>query len=154
RLDALVLSYLQSQRAGAPLSRQQLLSENPDLVDDLNEFFADQDKVERVAAPLRLLTIQPERGQKLGDYELLEVVAQGGMGVVYRARQRSLNRLVALKMVRAGILAGPLELLRFKAEAELVAHLDHPNIVPVYEVGQWEGRPFFTMKFIEGGALS
>jgi serine/threonine protein kinase len=155
RLDAVVLAYLQSQRAGQPIPRQQLLRDHPDLAADLGEFFADQDRMERVAAPLRLLAgSQPEEGQRLGDYDLLNLVAQGGMGAVYRARQRSLNRIVALKMVRAGLLAGPIERLRFQSEAQAVAALDHPNIVPVYDVGHWEGGPYFTMKFIEGGNLS
>src|SRR5262245_23131434 len=155
RLDAIVLAYLQSPRGGSPLSRRELLAENPDLSDELNEFFADQDKLERVAAPLRLLTAhQPAQGERVEDYELVDLVAEGGMGVVYRARQRSLNRVVALKMLRLGLLAGPLELLRLKSEAEAIATLDHPNIVPVYDVRQWQGRPYFTMKFIEGGNLS
>src|SRR5687768_13605165 len=77
---------------------------------------------------------------RLGDYELLEPIASGGMGVVFRAHQTSLNRIVALKLMRSGQFADASELRRFKTEAQAAAQLQHPNIVPVYEVGEHQGR--------------
>jgi serine/threonine-protein kinase len=88
------------------------------------------------------------------DYEAMELVGEGGMGVVYRARHRTLHRFEAIKVVRAGRFAGPRDLERFRFEAEATAGLDHPNIVSVYRVGEVDGLPFFAMKWVDGGDLT
>jgi WD40 repeat protein/serine/threonine protein kinase len=89
-----------------------------------------------------------------GDYELIQKIARGGMGVVYKARQRKLNRIVALKMILTGHLATADEVQRFYLEAEAAAQLEHPGIVPIFEVGEEAGQPFFSMSFVDGESLA
>ncbi len=107
-------------------------------------------------APGVAQTAGPITGRKvryIGDYETISILGQGGMGVVYKARQLSLNRLVALKMIRNAEFANEDQVRRFQNEAEAVATLDHPGIVPIYEVGSYEDQRYFSMKLVEGQGL-
>jgi serine/threonine-protein kinase len=178
RLDAVVAAYVKAIESGQPPDCQELLARYPDLAAELTVFFADHDHVDQWAAPLRAAqaalaptpppddTLFPSPGKNaaddphaqpevrsFGDYELLDKVSQGGMGVVYKARRRTLNRVVALKMIRGKCVDSPADLQRFQVESETAARLDHPNIVPVYDVGVCEGQPYFSMKLVEGGSL-
>jgi len=90
----------------------------------------------------------------LAGYEVLEELGRGGMGIVYKARQVALHRLVAVKMMRAGLEAGPDEVARFRTEAEAVARLQHPNIIQIHEVGEADGRPYLALEFVDGLGLN
>lgn len=111
--------------------------------------------------PIEEWAVTPNRSVRRGEpllqipgYEVLEVIGRGGMGVVLKAVQQGLNRVVAVKQVISGALASDEELGRFQTEAQAVAHVHHPNIVQIYEVGEAEGRPFLALEFVAGGTLA
>jgi serine/threonine protein kinase len=108
----------------------------------------------RAAADRIIELTWPTRPSQFGDYELLELIGEGGMGVVYRARQLSLDREVAIKLLAAGVWASKEFVERFRREAQNAARMQHPNIVPVYEVGDHDGLHFFSMRLIGGPSVS
>jgi eukaryotic-like serine/threonine-protein kinase len=145
RLEQVLAHYLNEVDAGNTPNDAELLEQHPDLAADLYAFFRNRDAMQGIAIQAMC---------RFGDYQLLEEIARGGMGVVYKAKQVSLNRVVALKMILAGRLASATERARFRAEAEAAANLDHPHIVPIFQVGEHHGQPYFSMKLIEGGSLA
>lgn len=162
----------QSSLAASAALLEEYIGRNPDLAADLRELWATAMIAEDVALLQsgeinRLIgesggavvcdglgSSGSPIGVKIGDYELREEIGRGGMGVVYRAWQASLRRTVALKMIPNAAFASPQDLARLRGEALAAAALSHPNIVPVYEVGEHNGQPWFSMQFIEGRTLS
>jgi serine/threonine protein kinase len=165
RRNEALLAYVEAFQAGQAPDRSQLFATYPDLRDDLEEFFAGHDEVERLAAPLRRTTergpappssardIAQDIGQ-LGDFRLLREIGRGGMGVVYEAEQVSLRRRVALKVLPFAAALDPRQMQRFKNEALAAAHLRHENIVPVYAVGEERGVHYYAMQLVEGRSLA
>jgi serine/threonine protein kinase len=181
RVDEVIAAYLQAIDAGRTPDPKEFIEKHPAIADELASFFTDRDQFERLAKPLQAaacvpgeypddvttalssesstshITTDASSGSEVrhfGDYELLEEIARGGMGVVYKARQTSLNRIVALKMILAGHLASQEDVQRFHAEAEAAANLDHPGIVPIYEIGEHNGQYYFSMGYVEGYSLA
>mgnify|MGYP000919706486 CR=1 FL=1 len=165
RLCAALAAYFEAVQAGQAPEREAWLARYPDLADELTVFLEDEERLLRMTESLGAANgsaIPPGRPSSkgnwaphtFGDYELLDEIARGGMGIVYRARQRSLNRQVALKLLPGGVPVNDEDARRFRLEAEAVARLDHPNIVPIFEVGEHYGHSYFSMKLIECGSLA
>jgi dienelactone hydrolase len=157
RLHAVLADYLDAAEAGRPTDRSELISAHPDLAAELAAFFAEQDQMAALAAPLRSVraagTATPA-AEVVGDFEVIREIGRGGMGVVYEARQVSLNRPVALKVLGPGLGLTPHAVQRFHREAEAAARLHHTNIVPVYATGEHNGTHFYAMELIEGPSLN
>jgi serine/threonine-protein kinase len=160
RLAQLLSDLTEQRRQGRSIDPQAVALEHPDLADEMSGLWAAVQLVERFGSST---TAQPEHTSTadnrplpsaFGEFELLEELGSGGMGVVYKARQRSPERLVALKLALAGKLATADERARFAAEAKMAARLNHTGIVQIYDVGEYEGQIFFSMQFIDGTTLS
>ena len=157
-LDDVLAGYFEAAEAGRAPDRRGLIDRYPSLAAELETFFADEDRLDRLAAPLRAAAraglTRAAAGEPVarpfGRYTLVREVGRGAMGVVYEAEQDHPRRHVALKMMRDPGGASAADAARFKNEAQAAADLDHPNVVPVYEVGECEGQPYFTMKYLAG----
>ncbi len=170
QLNAIIHRYYLATEQGRSISCDGFVSEYPDFEIELREFFENLNLVEApVPEPKEIHSgdgysrtgasrvTKPARGsvfRYFGEYELLEELGAGGMGIVFKARQKKLGRLVALKMIRSGELASSTDIQRFRTEARAAAKLTHPGIVPVHEVGIHNGQHFYTMDYVEGGSLS
>lgn len=184
QLKKIIAEYLEAETTRKDLNRENLVQQHPDFTKELKAFFVDSVKQHQSAKPIvtestmptrptndvaSATTLPPTKTVKktddeapppatkncyFGDYELLEEIARGGMGVVYKARQVSLKRIVALKMILAGQLASPQDVQRLYTEAEAAANLDHVGIVPIVEVGEHDGQHYFSMGFVEGESLA
>jgi serine/threonine protein kinase/tetratricopeptide (TPR) repeat protein len=157
-LELIAAEYRLRQRHQPDLRSEEYHERFPEYAPDLSTF------LQELPAPQALRTVEEQlRGPReepgpsfpaVPGYEVLGELGRGGMGVVYKARQVGLKRLVALKMLREVALAGPQERARFRAEAEAVARFQHPHIVQIHEVGVYDGRPFFSLEFVDGGSLA
>lgn len=171
RLAELLEQLANGSRDGQQPDLEAVVRENPDLELELRELWATMALAEDFASFPEVFPGAPDDGvdtdpvesatagesrlpDPFDDYEPAAEIGRGGMGVVYRARQSSLDRQVALKMILRGALASPEDVARFRAEAEAAARLNHPNIVQVFEVGEHNGQPYFSMQHVEGTTLS
>src|SRR5262249_41506090 len=176
QLSDLLLHWQELRRQGQTPQAEQLCAGHPEILEEFVRRVRAIESMEamlglaHVPAPEQTTAVSPldmggeQRDAQSGPsfaslpqipgYELLSLLGQGGMGIVYKARQVSLKRLIALKMISAGADARPDQLARFRTEAEAAAELRHPNIVQIYEIGEFQGRPFFSMELVEGGSLA
>ncbi len=170
QLNVIVARYYRAADGGHPPDQDEFVAQHPEYEQELLEFFADVNQMQEAipqptedAASDDEITLINSRSanraetfvpRSFGEYEILEVLGAGGMGVVYKARQKHIGRVVALKMIRAGQLATPQDVQRFQLEVRAHARLSHPGIVAVHEAGSIDGQHFFTMEYLAGGSLS
>ncbi len=158
RLARLLEGLSSLARQGRTADVDAVAAEHPDIAAELRELWAAAQFADAMTRPVRPAPRPAARplpaGKVFGDYELLEELGRGGMGVVYKARQRSLGRVVALKTILRGEHATEADLARFRVEAQAAAHLDHPNIVPVHDAGEQDGLAYFCMRLVEGETLA
>lgn len=150
RLASAIAAYLEAADAGRVPETTTFLSQYSDLADELAPFLENSARFRKLA----MGEGEHSLPRAWGEYELHEEIARGGMGVIYRARHRRLQRWVALKMILAGQLASTDDVERFRAEARAAAQLDHPGIVPIYEIGEYEGQHYYTMPLVIGESLA
>jgi WD40 repeat protein/serine/threonine protein kinase len=159
RLDEIILAYHEAVEASQPPDTRDFIARHADLADELTAYFASQRRLDAFVAPFRdLASVCAEAGQPLkhfGDCEVIEEIGCGGMGVVYRVRDSDLDRNLAVKVLRRDRQGNPQYEQRFQEEAQILGQLQHPGIVPIHKRGRLpDGRPFFTMKLIEGQTLA
>ncbi len=184
RVNEAIAAYLADTDAGRSPNPREWLARYPDLAPELEEFFADQARLGALVGPAAAsvstaagaaatdtagggdagsstaaYAAKEVKGigngfQHFGPYELLEKIGEGGQGVVFKARQHTPHRIIALKLIRGGRLASAEEIRRFRDEADAAAELDHAHIVPIYEVAEHGGHWYFTMRLMEGGSLA
>lgn len=174
--QSVLVACLESLERGEVVDREKLVREHPAYATEVSRFLDDRQLLERVtsgfgnveASRRKMPGCEKTIGASsdsddfaagdtiryVGEYEILAEIARGGMGVVFRARQAKLGRVVALKMILAGRLADEADVARFQREARAAGRLKHPNIVPVHEIGEHDGRHYFTMDFVDGRSLA
>lgn len=153
-LDLIYGEMLLREAAGEASSRSEYDRRFPRLVEALAIQFEVHDGIAQLQSQQPVSPLPSATRHRFDDYEVIEEIGRGGAGVVYKAQDRVLGRIVALKMLLAGSFAGAAELLRFRREAELAARLQHPQIVQVYDFGERDGCPYIALEFVEGGSLA
>jgi hypothetical protein len=168
RLDRVIAEFLDESGTDSDADRRRWLARYPEFFDELSDFFADRDELEKLAAPLRELARAadadpdpdwlgpsevPDHIGRLGPYEVVDRVGRGGMGVVYKGHDAALNRYVAIKGLAPQWASDPAARRRFTREAQAAAAVSHPHVITIHAVGEWRGRPFLVMEFVTGVSL-
>ena len=152
RLDEIIAAYDEAIEKGQVETAEEWIVRHSEFAEELREYFEDDRRVRGMMPTLGKAPL--ESIKSFGDYELLEELGRGGMGIVYKARQKSLNRIVAIKTIITGRLATEEDVRRFRREAQSAAKLRHPSIVTVHQVGEHNGQQFFSMECIDGNSLA